>query len=151
VLAKADLDSVKGAVSVAQDSIKGTLDGALALWGKFDANGDGRLSIDEAVELLNWWAPPPAPTGAFLPMRRPWAWGLSRAAASRATPPPLAAGPPAARARARPGSRLTPLAPFPPRSKEVSDAINKVTGLEHTKRTRKDIQAWFNRADFDKR
>jgi hypothetical protein len=38
-----------------------------------------------------------------------------------------------------------------PYSKEVSDAITKVTGLAHTKRTAKDIQAWFNRADFDKR
>jgi hypothetical protein len=38
VLAKTDLDSVKSTVAGGIEGVKGTLDGALALWGKFDSN-----------------------------------------------------------------------------------------------------------------
>lgn len=83
-----DVDKVKGAVSGGVAGIKGAIDAALSLWSKFDTDGDGKLTIEETLTLLN--------------------------------------------------------------SKELTDAIQSATGLAHTKRTEKDIEAWFYRADFDK-
>jgi hypothetical protein len=36
-------------------------------------------------------------------------------------------------------------------SKDLSAAIEKLTGMPHTHRTEADIKKWFSRADFDKR
>ncbi|GBF95715.1 hypothetical protein Rsub_08697 [Raphidocelis subcapitata] len=89
---KLDVENVKGAIGDAanfsMETAKQSIDAALAVWSKFDADGDGKLSISEAVDLLN--------------------------------------------------------------SKDLSAAIEKLTGMPHTHRTEADIKKWFSRADFDK-
>ncbi|KAI8466723.1 MAG: hypothetical protein J3K34DRAFT_432976 [Monoraphidium minutum] len=46
-----DVDKVKEALSV--DGVKGAINSVLSYYGNFDADGDGKLTIDEAVALLN--------------------------------------------------------------------------------------------------
>jgi len=64
VVKSIDVEKAKAAAATAKDAavkgynvsviaITGCLDAALAAWGKFDADEDGKLSINEAVALLN--------------------------------------------------------------------------------------------------
>lgn len=54
---KLDVEGVKGAVGDAAnfsiETAKKTVDTALEAWSKYDGDGDGKLTISEAVELLN--------------------------------------------------------------------------------------------------
>jgi hypothetical protein len=77
-------ESVTGAVKGGIAAVRASIDAALQSWAKFDADGDGKITIAEAVELLN--------------------------------------------------------------SKELAEAVTKITGQPHTNRTIDDIKKWFNRA-----
>lgn len=48
-----DMQKVKGAVQGGVENVKQSIDTALESWGKYDSNGDGKLTISEVVDLLN--------------------------------------------------------------------------------------------------